>query len=200
MKRGVSGIGVAAALLLAALLTMLPGRPALAYEAKDSDAFFLEFGDANIEVRNSPELLSGDSLRGGLRLGLFWTFFLELGYGRVHYSDTVPISGVKTDIDFRTTGANYGLGLMIPIRKVRLGLKYVRSPNNRWSEVQKDNVTGTQLSAIKGNINFDSEYVFTQFGEKNWFEIGVRRDLIRNTTSVLENSFGPYIAFNIPLS
>jgi len=81
MKRWIGGVVIAAALLLGAL----PARPALAFEAKDSDAFFFEFGSANIEVRNSTELLSGDSVRDGLRLGLFWTFFLELGYGAVRY-------------------------------------------------------------------------------------------------------------------
>jgi len=201
MERWRSGILMAAALPLALALALmaLSGSPARAYEAKDSDAVFLEIASANIEVRNSTELLSGVADRGGVRIGLFWTVFLELGYGAVRYSDTVPISGVKTRIDFRTTGANYGLGFMIPIRKIRLGLKYVRSPNNRWSEIQTDDATGTQLSAIKGSINFDSGYVFTQFGEKNWFEIGARRDIIKNTTSQLENSFGPYIAFNYPL-
>ena len=188
-----------AALVVGLLVAGLWPEPAHAYEAKDSDAFFFEVGQSNIEVRNSTGLLSGFSDRGGLRVGLFWTFFLELGYGAVRYSDTVDVGGTKTHIDFRTTGANYGLGFMIPVRKLRIGLKYVKNPHNRWSEIQTDAVTGNPISNIKGNIDFNSEYVFTQFGEKSWFEIGVRRDVIKNTTSVLENSFGPYLAINIPL-
>jgi hypothetical protein len=189
------------AVLLTVLLAVLMAAPApaRAFEAKDSDAFFLGGGSSNIEVRDSDDLLSGSNAFGGVRLGLFWTVFVELGYGMVGYNDTVVINGVSKSVDFRTTGANFGAGFIIPIRAVRLGLRGVRSPNNRWSEVIKDAITGATDSNISGKIDFDSYFVFTQFGQTGWFEVGVRRDRIKSSTSVLENSFGPYLAFNIPL-
>jgi hypothetical protein len=181
----------------ALLLVSLPMGVALAYDAADSDAFFLELGHANIELRDSTELISGSSVRGGVRIGLFWTVFAELGYGAVTYNDEATVLGVKENIDFRTTGANLGLGFLIPIRNLRIGFKAERSPNNRWSEIITDTQTQTQLSAMKGNINFDSYQAFVLIGR--YFELGARRDQIRSTSSVLTNSFGPYLALNIPL-
>jgi hypothetical protein len=185
--------------LLLALLALLLTARAQAFEAKDSDAFILGAGSSNIEVSNSTGLLSGTNLFGGVRIGLFWTVFVELGYGAVTYSDTVLVGGARTQIDFRTTGANAGLGFLIPIRNLRLGLEGIRNPNNRWSEKHVDVATGTTTSDVSGGLNFDTYNVFAQFGQKGQFEVGVRRDRIRSTNSILKNSFGPYISWNIPL-
>lgn len=189
---------------IVALACVLLAAPAAAFEPGDNDAFYLGFGSANIELKDSDELLSGGNAFGGVRLGLFWTVFFELGYGAVDYSDTVVDPGINggqpVSIDFRTTGAHYGLGLLVPIRNTRLGVKAQRSPNNRWAEEIKDADSGLTLSNVSGDIDFDSYYVFAQFGETGIFELGVRRDRIRSTDSVLDNSFGPYLAFNIPLN
>ena len=188
--------------ILATVLIMaatLASRQVQAFEAADNDAFYLGLGSANIEIRNSDDLLSGSNLFGGVRLGLFSTFFWELGYGTVGYADTVEIGGVLQDVDVRTTGAHVGFGLLIPIRNVRLGTKIQRSPNNKWVEEIKDSSTGVTNSNISGDIDFDSYYVFVQFGETGGFEVGVRRDRIDSFDTVLENSFGPYLTVNISL-
>ena len=173
--------------------------PALAYEAADSDAFFLGAGSSNVEVQGSTDLLSGSNVFGGVRLGLFWTVFVELGYSSVAYFDRASVGGVAQNISFRTTGANAGLGLILPIRNVRLGAKYLRNPRNRWVEEITDPVTGTVAARISGDIDFDTYNVFVLFGETGAFEVGVRRDLIRETTASVSNSFGPYLAWNISL-
>ena len=102
-------------------------------------------------------------------------------------------------MNFRTTGPHYGAGLIIPIRAVQLGMKMQRSVNNKWSEEIKDQATGTTVSNVSGDITFDSYFAFTRIGEEGSFEIGVRRDLIKETNSVVANSFGVYLAWNISL-
>lgn len=180
-------------------LWALSAGSAAAFEPADNDAFFLGAGSSNVEVRDSTDLLSGSNVFGGVRLGLFWTVFVELGYGAVTYGDTVTVAGVDQSISFRTTGANFGLGLILPIRNVRLSAKYLRNPNNRWVEEATDPVTGTTLYRNSGGIDFDTYDVAVQFGNSGAFEVGVRRDLIRDTDSAVTNSFGPYVAVNISL-
>ena len=173
--------------------------PALAFEPAENDDFYLGLGSANIELRENNELLSGENVFGGLRIGLFWTVFLELGYGAVTYSDSVLVGTEQRTIDFRTTGPHGGLGFLIPIRAILLGVKAQRSVNNRWSEEITRTLDATTISRVSGRIDYISYYVFTRFGDKGWFEAGVRRDQIKNTDSVLSNSFGPYLAVNISI-
>ena len=173
--------------------------PALAFEPAENDDFYLGFGSANIELRENNELLSGDNVFGGIRIGLFWTVFLELGYGAVTYSDSVLVGTEQRTIDFRTTGPHGGLGFLIPIRAILLGFKAQRSVNNRWAEEITRTLDGTTISNVSGRIDYISYYVFTRFGDKGWFEVGVRRDQIKNTDSVLSNSFGPYLAVNFSI-
>ncbi len=161
---------------------------------------YLGAGSSNIELRDSDELLSGSNVFGGVRLGLFLTVFLELGYAAISYSDQVDQAGLQKEIEVRTTGPHVGLGLLIPIRKVQLGIKAQRSPNNRWSQEITDVATGATDSNISGDIDYDSYFAFVRMGEAGVFELGVRRDQIRSTDSILTNSFGPYLAFNIPLN
>ena len=52
--------------------------------------------------------------------------------------------------------------------------------------------TGNGIARISGDIDFDSYFLFTRLGEKGLFEIGVRRDRIKTTDSVLTYSFDPY--------
>ncbi len=185
------------------MLGTLPGRAA-AIEAEDHDAFFLALGTANISVRDSDALLSGSAFWGGIRIGLLSFLFVELGFGTVRYSDTVdrtdPVTMTTTqqNIKFRTTGANFGLGLVVPIRNLRLGARFQRHPNNRWAEDITDANTGSTISNRSGKINFDSITVFGQFIEGK-LEVGMRRDIIRETDSVLENSFGVYLMWNIKI-
>ena len=180
------------------LVWLLP-LPALAFEPAENDDFYLGFGSANIELRESNELLSGENVFGGIRIGLFWTVFLELGYGAVTYSDSVLVGTEQRTIDFRTTGPHGGLGFLIPIRAILLGFKAQRSVNNRWAEEITRTLDGTTISNVSGRIDYISYYVFTRFGDKGWFEVGVRRDQIKNTDSVLSNSFGPYLAVNFSI-
>ncbi|MBI4081570.1 MAG: hypothetical protein HY423_03060 [Candidatus Lambdaproteobacteria bacterium] len=186
----------AAALLLAGLVSAIPGL-ASAYEAADSDAVFLGTGSSNIEVRDSDELLSGSNVFGGARIGLFWTLFVELGYGAIDFSDRVLVSGVKKRIDFRTTGGFYGVGIMLPIRNLALGVKATQSFDNKWSQEITDVTTNTVDSRTSGNIDYNSYFAFVRIGR--FFELGARRDEIKNTDSVVTNAFGPYVALNIPL-
>ncbi len=190
------------ALLPAAILlpsaTLFPSA-VMAFEAADNDAFYLGLGTSNIETNNSDDLLSGSNMLGGIRIGLFWTFFLEIGWGNIAYFDTQNVGGVTEEVLFSTTGPHLGAGLIIPIRAIQLGAKYQRSVNNRWSEERKDQLTGTTISNISGDISFDSYFVFTRMGETGAFEIGARRDLIRDTDSIVANSFGVYIMWNISL-
>lgn len=171
-----------------------------AFEPEENDAFYIGFGLSNIEVSDSDGLLSGSNVLGGVRVGLFSTIFFELGYGAISFDDRVEIAGVLQNIEFRTTGPHFGLGFLLPIRAILLGAKYHRSVNNRWSEEVIDATSGATISRISGDISFDSYFVFTRFGEGGWFEVGVRRDQIRETDSVLTNSFGPYLMFNIGLN
>ena len=99
------------------------------------------------------------------------------------------------NIDFRTTGVNYGVGLVIPIREMRLGARYQRNPNNKWAEEITDVDSGTTDSNVSGDIDFDTATVFGQFMDGG-LEVGVRRDIIRETDSVLEDSFGVYVMIN----
>ncbi len=172
--------------------------PAWAYSAADSDAVILEAGSANIIVAGTNDLIAGTNYGGSIRLGLFWTFFIQLGYGAVTYDDTATIAGAQKNISFRTTGANGGLGFLIPIRKVQLGFLYVTNPDNKWEQQQKDVLTGNIDVKSSGSIDFDSYYVFARLGK--WFELGARRDFITKTDSLLTNSFGPYVALTIPLN
>lgn len=178
--------------------TLFPSA-AMAFEAADNDAFYLGAGTSNIETNNSNELLDGSNFLGGIRIGLFWTLFIELGYGNIAYLDTRDVGGVTEEVYFSTTGPHGGAGLIIPIRAIQLGAKYQRSINNKWSEKRTDQSTGTTISNISGDISFDSYFVFTRMGETGAFEIGARRDLIRDTDSVVSNSFGVYIMWNISL-
>lgn len=179
-------------------LALAWAAPAAGYEAKDSDAFLFHAGTANIVMKGTNDLVDGAQYGGALRLGLFWTFFMQLGYGTVNYMDTVLLGGVQQDITFRTTGANAGLGFVIPIRAVQLGLLYVRNPDNKWEQEQRDTLTRAKIGVpISGSIDFDSYLAFARIGR--WFEVGVRRDYIAKTDSLLTNSFGPYVAFVIPI-
>lgn len=182
-------------LALAALLLGAAPRSARAIEAGDLDAFFLALGTANISVRNSDALLSGSTLWGGFRLGLLSFVFLELGFGTVQYSDTVDVNGVTENFDFRTTGANYGMGILIPIRNLRLGARFQRHVNNKWSEKRTNADTGATISDISGDIDYDTQSVFGQFLEGR-LEVGMRQDIIRETDSALESSFGVYLMWN----
>ena len=141
-------------------------------------------------------MLSGAALWGGIRIGLLSFVFVEFGFGTVQYSDTVDVMGTQQRIDFRTTGANFGIGLLVPIRELRLGARFQRHPNNRWAEEIKDTNTGSTISNRSGDINYDSITVFGQFIEGK-LEVGMRRDIIRETDSILENSFGVYVMWNI---
>jgi len=167
-----------------------------AFEASENDAFYLGYGSANIEVRDSTDLISGQNVLGGVRVGLFWTFFMEFGYGAVEYSDKVEIEGAKKKIEFRTTGPHVGIGLLIPIRKILWGIKYHTSPDNKWSEEVTDTSTKV-INRTSGDIDFDSYFVFVRLFN-NTFEFGIRRDLIKKTDSIVDNSFGPYFLLNIP--
>lgn len=173
--------------------------PALAFEPAENDDFYLGVGSANIELRENNELLSGDNVFGGLRIGLFWTVFLELGYGAVTYSDSVLVGTEQRTINFRTTGPHGGLGFLIPIRAILLGVKAQRSVNNRWAEEITRTLDGTTISNVSGRIDYISYYVFARLGDKGLFEVGVRRDQIKSTDSVLSNAFGPYLAVNISI-
>ncbi len=186
------------ALALAILCSIPAVSPA--FEPEENDAFYIGFGLSNIEVSDSEGLLSGENILGGVRVGLFSTIFFELGYGAITFDDRVNVAGVSQNIEFRTTGPHFGLGFLLPIRAILLGAKYHRSVNNKWSEeVTLDDGTLAR-PRISGDISFDSYFVFTRFGEGGWFEVGVRRDQIRETDSVLTNSFGPYLMFNIGLN
>ncbi len=183
--------------VLAAGLVLAAATPtAWGMEAKDHDAFYLAAGTANITVQNSDSLLSGSTLWGGFRLGVFSALFVELGYGTVRYGDTVTIDGVAKNIDFRTTGVNYGVGLVIPIRGMLLGARYQRNPSNKWAEEITDADSGTTDSNVSGDIDFDTVTVFGQFADGG-LEVGMRRDTIRETDSVLEDSFGVYVMVNL---
>ena len=192
-------------LFSAALLVLAMASPAAAFEAADNDDFYLGFGSSNIEVKDSEGLLSGSNVLGGVRFGLFWTVFAELGYGAIRYNDKVrnSLTGNDTIVDFRTTGAHFGLGFLIPIRAINIGWKFQRSPNNRWNEeINEVTPIGDPVSTTRksGEIDFDSYFAFARFGESGWFEVGARRDLIKSTDSILTNSFGPYLMFNITLN
>ena len=189
---------VAAILALTISLATIFSHRAQAAEAADHDAFFLAAGSANVTVKESNALLSGSAIWGGFRIGLLSFVFVELGYGTVGYSDTVDVAGSVKRIEFRTTGANYGLGIVVPIRKLRMGARFQRHPNNRWAEEVTDQTTGTTESNISGDIDYDSVSVFGQFFAGK-LEAGVRRDIIRDTDSQLENSFGVYLMWNIQL-
>lgn len=187
-------------LLLSALLIALSSLPAAAFDPAENDAFYLGVGLANMEVQSSTGLLAGSNLAGGLRLGLFWTVYGELGYGALYHSDTVDVAGTPTEINFRTTGAHLGLGFIVPIRAIKLGFSYRLSPSNRWAEETLDvtnPATPLTLSNVSGGVDYESYMVFSRFGQDGWFEAGIRRDQIKSTTSSLTNSFGPYFAFNI---
>lgn len=186
-------------LALAALLLGAVPRSARAVEAADHDAFFLALGTANISVRNSDALLSGNAFWGGFRLGLLSFLFFELGFGNVTYSDTVDVNGSPKQIEFRTTGANYGMGILVPIRNLRLGARFQRHANNKWSEEVTDVNTNTTDSNVSGDIDFDTVTVFGQFLEGR-LEAGMRRDIIRETDSQLESSFGVYLMWNFLLN
>ena len=194
-----SSMRIISVLALTLLLVTLFTHPARALESEDHDAFFIGVGTANITVENSNALLQGSTVIGGIRFGLLSIFFLELGYGAVSYSDTVDINGVTKHVRFRTTGGNYGAGLVIPIRKLRLGARYQRHPNNKWSEEITDDSTGVTDSNISGDIDFESESVFGQFLEGR-LEVGVRQDTIRSSDSALQDSFGVYVMWNVKSS
>ncbi|MCZ6474588.1 MAG: hypothetical protein O7A08_05930 [SAR324 cluster bacterium] len=186
---------IGAALTFAALLLALSAGHAAALEAKDHDAFFLAFGTANITVRNSDALLSGSTAWGGFRLGLLSFLFAEVGFGAVEYEDAVDVGGQVQQIKFRTTGVNYGLGIVVPVRALRMGIRFTRSSNNRWAEDTSDATTGATITNKSGRIDYDSLMVFGQVFEGN-LEIGLRRDFIRETDSELLNSFGVYFMLN----
>ncbi|MDH5559904.1 MAG: hypothetical protein OEY59_03525 [Deltaproteobacteria bacterium] len=175
----------------------------LAFNAEESDAFYLGAGSANIELKDNNALLSGSNINGGVRVGILWILFGELGYGATRYSDIINVSGIKKKIDFRTTGPYVGGGLMLPIRKMLLGAKAHVSKLNKWSEeifVEKTVVDGVTIfnevaeSRKSGNIDFESYFAFVIFG--GFFEAGIRRDVILLTDSSVTNSFGPYLSIN----
>ncbi len=185
------------ALLVTHALLFLP--MASAFEPSENDDFYLSMGSSNIEVRDSDDLLSGTNVSAGLRIGLFSTFFIEFGWGNIAYSDQVTVNGVTEAIDFTTIGPHIGLGFLIPIRSFQIGARAQAARGNKWTEERTDVATGTNIDRKSGDINFDTYFLFTRLGEKGLFEIGVRRDRIRTTNSVLTNSFGPYIMLNISL-
>ena len=178
------------------LLAVFAITPALALEAGDHDAFYIGGGSANLETTNG-EILSGSNAMGGVRIGLFSGFFMELGYGSFGYRDTIDQAGLPKDITTQAFGPHYGGGFVFQVRKLRLGMRMTQSFNNRWTEEIKDKTAGTIDSRQSGRIDYDSYYGFTQFGENGTWEIGIRRDMIRENTSIITNSFGPYIMFNI---
>jgi hypothetical protein len=201
----VDGMKRILSLLCAALLVLGTAMSAAAFDVADNDDFYLGLGSSNIEVKDSEGLLSGSNALGGVRFGLFWTFFAELGYGAIRYNDKVrdSLTGNDIFINFRTTGAHYGVGFLIPIRAINIGWKFQRSPNNRWNEeVNEVTPVGDPVSNLRksGKIDFDSYFAFARFGESGWFEVGARRDLIKSTDSLLTNSFGPYLMFNLTLN
>ncbi|MDH5752680.1 MAG: hypothetical protein OEZ59_09725 [Deltaproteobacteria bacterium] len=190
----------AVALAFWALLLALPaGSSALAYDAGESDAFYIGGGSSNIEMKTTDDIISGQNILGGVRIGLFWTFFLDFGYGAIQYWDKVDISGVKYDLSFRTTGAHYGIGTIIPVRKMRLGVKALQSPNNRWEQELVEPISGAK-TVKSGSLTFLSTFAFVQFTYQggSW-ELGARRDLINDEQIEVSNSFGPYLALNIQM-
>lgn len=185
---------------LLATLALFVSPMAAAFEPADNDDFYISLGSSNIEVRDSGDLLSGANISGGLRIGLFSTFFIEFGWGNIAYSDQVTVNGVKERIEFTTLGPHLGLGFLIPIRAFQIGARAQASRGNKWTEERTDVDTGSNIARISGNIDFDSFYLFARLGETGLFEIGVRRDRIKTTDSVLTNSFGPYIMLNFSLN
>ena len=181
--------------LCCALLALGPAS-LLALEAADHDAFFIGGGSSNVEVKGSNALLDGTNIAGGVRIGLFSIFFAELGYGTIGYFNTVNLAGTPTRVSYRTTGPNYGGGIAFSIRQMRLGVRMNQSFNNRWQQRRVDDNTGVEIDNISGRIDFNSYFVFTQFGEGVW-EIGIRRDQFQENTSQVTNSFGPYITVNL---
>ena len=183
-------------LAMCGLVLTLSHTPLLAIEAADHDAFFLSAGMANVEVNDSPALLTGANYGGGLRLGLFSVFFMELGYGGMAFSNTVDQLGTPTRVYFRTTGGFLGGGMALQIRAVHLGVRYDAYINNRWQQRRVDDTTGIEIDNISDRIDFNSYSVFTRFG-KGAFEVGARRDRILKNTSQVDNAFGVYVALNL---
>ena len=186
--------------ILMGMLTLL-ASPAQGFEAKDNDQFFISYGSSNIEVKGGSDLISGSNFHGGVRVGIFWTFFFELGYGAIEFRDSYkdPGTGAMKDLYFRTTGGNYGFGTLIPIRNLRLGMVASRHAGHRWAQIVTDQTTGAQDSRVAGRIDFNSVRTFVRFGQLGSYEVGVRREIIRKTDSVVSNSFGPYLGWNINL-
>lgn len=173
---------------------------AQALEVGDLDAFFLGFGTSNIEVKDNTELLDGQHVGGGLRLGIFSWLFIEGGYGAISYSGSFQDSTsdsspeVEKELSFRTTGPNLGLGFVFSVRNFVLGAKISKSINNKW--IEEVSIDGSKETNTSGDINFDSYFIFAQFLEQS-FEVGIRRDAIEENDSLLENSFGVYLQLNI---
>ena len=97
------------------------------------------------------------------------------------------------------TGPHLGSGIVFPVREFIIGVKFQKSINNKWAEqVTKTDAAGTETetSDIAGDISFDSYFIFTQFLERA-IEVGIRRDAILDTESVVSNSFGVYLMLNI---
>lgn len=183
--------------LMAGILLFASNYASAAGEYENDD-FYLGFGSSNIEVKGG-DLISGENYFGGVGIGLFWNLFFDFGYGAVTYSETTDVGGSTKDIDFRTTGGHYGIGFILPIHNMRLGGKYHVNPNNRWSEEVSEQSSGVVISRISGKISYNTYKIFARFGDSGVYEIGVRRDQINETNSILTNSFGPYFVYNIGL-
>lgn len=183
----------------ALLLLLAAPISAQAYSAANSDAFFLEWGTSNVEMQGSNELIAGDHLSGGYRIGLFGWVFAEIDYGSISYQGqfygTPGVASTLRTMNFRTTGAGYGLGMVIPIRNMILGGRVVTYPDNRWVQTVTD-TNGVILSNTSGSLSYDANYFFGQFDKGAW-EVGVRRDFIHTPTTLLSNSFGVYLMWNI---
>ena len=189
---------IAAVALALGLMAFMAHHTALGIEAADHDGFFLGGGSSNIETSNG-DIMTGSNVLGGARIGLLSIFYMELGYGSFGYRDTVDIAGVQKDVTTQAFGPFYGAGFSFQVRKMFLGARVTQSFNNRWTEEIKDTLTAVVDSRQAGRIDYDSYFAYTQFGTPNVgnVEIGIRRDMIRENTSIMKNSFGPYIMFNI---
>ncbi|MDH5752679.1 MAG: hypothetical protein OEZ59_09720 [Deltaproteobacteria bacterium] len=192
---------LAAIAFVALAMTTMTVPAALAVDAAEHDAVIFGYSMSNMEVKDSADLVDGRSGYLGAKVGFFWILFLEFGYGETYYLDEANIGGVQKEIRFRTTGAYYGGGMIIPVRGMRLGVRGQRYRNNKWEQEGKDKLTGDKdpTLSLRGNIDYLSGFGFVQFGQDSWLEIGIRRDIINETDSVLTNSFGPYLQISIPI-
>ena len=66
------------AFVILSLLICFPSF-AWALDANEHDSFYLGLNLANVEVKDNPAILSGGNAIGGVKKGLFWILFAELG-------------------------------------------------------------------------------------------------------------------------